>query len=86
MSDAGAIGSTIEDMVDILKQMNEEGNLSYEDLRLSIHILYFLIVDCQKNSIDLGIEDEYMATIKEFISEEKLKECQKYVSEPVSEG
>ena len=86
MGDAGAIGSIIEDMVDILRQINEEGNLSYEDLRLSLHILYFLIIDCQKNHIDLCINDEYMNTIEEFISEKKLKECQQYVNEPVFEG
>ena len=81
MGDEGAIGSIIEDMIVIIHEMEAKGSISFEDLRLSMHLLYFLNIDCRKEHIDLCIGEKYIKMMTEFISEDKLEKCEDYVNE-----
>lgn len=64
MSDVGAIGSILEDMICVLKDMNEKGELSDNSFHACLIMIVSINYQCKKLNIDLGMEKEYFDYIK----------------------
>lgn len=67
MSDVGCIGSILEDMIWVLKQMNSNDDLTGDKLRFGLILIDYLNQECVKNHIDLGIGEEYTKYIMEKV-------------------
>lgn len=67
MSDAGAIGVILEDMIDILKDMYDNEELSEEKLKFGLIIIKSISDNCKEQKIDLAIGQEYKDYIKELM-------------------
>ena len=59
MGDVGCIGSIIEDMIDVLRIMHENNEISEEKLQFAMILLKNIHINCKEQSIDLGILEFY---------------------------
>lgn len=67
MSDAGAIGVILEEMIDVLKYMYDNEELSEEKLKFGLIIIKSISDNCKEQKIDLAIGQEYKDYIKELM-------------------
>ena len=67
MSDAGAIGSIMEDTIYVVRCMNNCGELSDDKLKCILLTLNNINDSAMEQGIDLCIDEEYITYIKEYL-------------------
>ena len=67
MGDAGAIGSIIEDIIYVVKCMNDKGELSNDKLKCILLILSNINNTAMEQNIDLYIDEEYINYMEEYL-------------------
>mgnify|MGYP003289730119 CR=1 FL=1 len=67
MGDAGAIGSILEDMIDILYTMYSRGELSEDKLKFAMILFHNLCYNCNENHIDLYMNEKYIQYMEGWI-------------------